>query len=66
MLAGVLLTLYLVLRELDRPHISQLIREVEGGWRAVDPDEHPVHSDPLVLRVDSGLYTANVRANPVR
>ncbi len=62
-LAGVLLTLYLVLRELDRPHISQLIREVEGGWRAVDPDEHPVHSDPLVLRVDSGLYTANVRAN---
>lgn len=62
-LAGVLLTLYLVLRELDRPHISQLVREVEGGWRAVDPEEHPVHSDPLVLRVDSGLYTANVRAN---
>ncbi|PTR24022.1 high affinity sulfate transporter 1 [Rhodococcus sp. OK519] len=62
-LAGVLLTLYLVLRELDRPHIAQLVREVRGGWRVVEPDEDPVHSDPLVLRVDSGLYTANVRAN---
>ncbi|QCQ93390.1 SulP family inorganic anion transporter [Rhodococcus sp. SGAir0479] len=62
-LAGVLLTLYLVLRELDRPHVSQLVREVAGGWRAVAPDEGAVPSDPLVLRVDSGLYTANVRAN---
>ncbi|WP_430335416.1 SulP family inorganic anion transporter [Rhodococcus sp. ACT016] len=62
-LAGVLLTLYLVLRELNRPHVSQLTRNVEGGWRALEPDAPPVASDPLVLRIDSGLYTANVRAN---
>ncbi len=62
-LAGVLLTLYLVLHELNRPHVLQLTRNVEGGWRALEPDAPPVASDPLVLRVDSGLYTANVRAN---
>lgn len=62
-LAGVLLTLYLVLRELNRPHVLQLTRNVEGGWRALEPDAPPVASDPLVLRIDSGLYTANVRAN---
>lgn len=43
--AGVLFTLYLVLRELNRPHVVEISRE------------------PLVLRVDTGLYTANVRAN---
>ncbi|CAM2989688.1 SulP family inorganic anion transporter [Prescottella defluvii] len=62
-LAGVLLTLYLVLRELDRPHIVQLVRNLDGTWSPVDPDGPPVATDPLVLRVDSGLYTANVRAN---
>lgn len=62
-LAGVLLTLYLVLRELDRAHVSQLVRGDSDGWRALDPDEAPVPSDPLVLRIDTGLYTANVRAN---
>ncbi|MCL2535270.1 MAG: SulP family inorganic anion transporter, partial [Nocardiaceae bacterium] len=62
-LAGVLMTLYLVLRELNRPHVVQLTRNVEGGWRVLEPDAPPVASDPLVLRVDSGLYTANVRAN---
>ncbi|MDH6282418.1 SulP family inorganic anion transporter [Prescottella agglutinans] len=62
-LAGVLLTLYLVLRELDRPHVSQLTRSVDGGWRGLEPDAPLVASDPLVLRVDTGLYTANVRAN---
>ncbi|WFR72557.1 solute carrier family 23 protein [Prescottella defluvii] len=62
-LAGVLLTLYLVLRELNRPHVSQLTRSVDGGWRGLGPDAPLVASDPLVLRVDTGLYTANVRAN---
>lgn len=45
-LVGVIATLYLVLRELDRPHVTT----VAGG-------------DPMVLRFDTGLYTANVRAN---
>lgn len=45
-LVGVLATLYLVLRELNRPHVTT----VKDG-------------DPLVLRFDTGLYTANLRAN---
>lgn len=43
--AGVLLTLYFVLREANRAHVVQVGR------------------DPLVLRFDLGLYTANLRAN---
>lgn len=62
-LVGVVMTLYLVLRELNRPHISQLVRDLDGIWTAVDPDGPPIASDPLVLRIDLGLYTANVRAN---
>ncbi|OBJ98638.1 sulfate transporter [Mycolicibacterium fortuitum] len=43
--AGVLLTLYFVLREANRAHVVQ------------------VGTDPLVLRFDLGLYTANLRSN---
>lgn len=45
-LVGVVATLYLVLRELNLPHVTT----VKQG-------------DPLVLRFDTGLYTANIRAN---
>ncbi|MGW4350991.1 SulP family inorganic anion transporter [Nocardia sp. NPDC004582] len=60
---GVVATLYLVLRELNRPHIEQLVRVGTGEWTANAPDAPTVAADPLVLRVASGLYTANVRAN---
>ncbi|MFD4265776.1 SulP family inorganic anion transporter [Rhodococcus sp. NPDC058481] len=59
---GVVLTLYLVLRELNRPHIVQLSPDEHGIYRA-GPEEAPmVPAEPLVLRHNSGLYTANVRA----
>ncbi|CQD17437.1 hypothetical protein BN970_03734 [Mycolicibacterium conceptionense] len=43
--AGVLLTLYFVLREANRAHVVQ------------------VGAQPLTLRFELGLYTANLRAN---
>ncbi len=43
--AGVLLTLYFVLREANRAHVVQR------------------SDDPLVLRFELGLYTANLQAN---
>ncbi|GAA4481509.1 solute carrier family 26 protein [Rhodococcus olei] len=59
---GVVLTLYLVLRELNRPHVVQLQRDGRGEWRP-GPEEAPTDpADPLVLRVNSALYTASVRA----
>ncbi|MDV7084730.1 SulP family inorganic anion transporter [Rhodococcus opacus] len=60
---GVLFTLYLVLRELNRPHIVQLQKDAHGQWRAGEEDAPTVPADPLVLRLNAGLYTANVRAN---
>lgn len=59
---GVAATLYLVLRELNRPHVVQLTR-TGGEWDAGLPSAATTAADPLVLRVASGLYTANVRAN---
>jgi SulP family sulfate permease len=60
--AGVVLTLYLVLRELDQAHVAQLVRD-EGiaGWRDLPEDQATVAADPLVLRLMAPLYTANVR-----
>ncbi|BAH52447.1 SulP family inorganic anion transporter [Rhodococcus opacus] len=62
---GVVFTLYLVLRELNRPHIVQLQKDAHGQWRAGEEDAPTVPADPLVLRLNVGLYTANVRANTV-
>ncbi|REE74171.1 high affinity sulfate transporter 1 [Rhodococcus wratislaviensis] len=62
---GVLFTLYLVLRELNRPHVVQLQKDGHGQWRAGEEDAPTVPADPLVLRLNVGLYTANVRANTV-
>ncbi len=55
---GVLLTLYLVLRELNQSHVVALI-----DGRAADPDAAVVPADPLVLRFQIGLYAANLRTN---
>lgn len=56
-------TLYLVLRELNRPHVVQLTRGPDGRWAGGTPTAATEPANPLVLRVASGLYTANVRAN---
>ncbi|MFF0498171.1 SulP family inorganic anion transporter [Nocardia aobensis] len=60
---GVVATLYLVLRELNRPHVVQLTRGADGRWAAGTPTAATEPANPLVLRVASGLYTANVRSN---
>lgn len=60
---GVLFTLYLVLRELNEPHVVQLRRDADGRWTGGDEDAPTEPSDPLVLRINSALYTANVLAN---
>ena len=60
-LVGVLLTLLLVLRELDRVGVTEL-RPTPGGddVRAAGQGTVPV-AGLLVLRLDGPLYTANVR-----
>lgn len=70
--AGVLLTLFIVLRDLDRPQVEVLTRG-PGGWHVTSeadpsvpagptaPTGSPATGDPLVLRLRSMLYTANVR-----
>ncbi|MFG1785266.1 SulP family inorganic anion transporter [Rhodococcus oryzae] len=60
---GVLFTLYLVLRELNRPHVVQLHQGSDGRWVGGDEDAPTDPADPLVLRINSALYTANVLAN---
>ncbi|MFG3520678.1 SulP family inorganic anion transporter [Nocardia nova] len=60
---GVVATLYLVLRELNRPHVVQLTRAPDGRWAGGTPTAATEPANPLVLRVASGLYTANVRSN---
>ena len=58
---GVVLTLVLVLRELDRPRVVPLHPADGGGWT---PDGRSAAADlpgVLVLHLDAGLYTANTR-----
>ncbi|WP_305093626.1 SulP family inorganic anion transporter [Prescottella sp. R16] len=59
---GVILTLYLVLRELNRPHVVQLVPDEHGRLRAGPEDAATIPTDLLVLRINSALYTASVRA----
>ena len=61
-LVGVVLTLLLVLVELDRVGVTELQPTPDGDdVRAAGPDTAPVDG-LLVLRLDAPLYTANVRA----
>ena len=58
---GVILTLLLVIVELDRIHLTELQRVRGGGdLEPAGPNTEPV-ADLLVLRLDGPLYTANVR-----
>ena len=60
-LAGVLLTLYLVLRELDRMHPTELQATLDGNDVQL-PGEHTAPIPGLlIVRFDGPLYTANVR-----
>ncbi|ACQ79026.1 sulphate transporter [Beutenbergia cavernae DSM 12333] len=64
---GVVLTLFLVLRELDRPRVVPLVARDGGGWaplRAEVDEPQTVRAGDatvLALHLDGGLYTANVR-----
>jgi SulP family sulfate permease len=60
---GMLLTLYAVLHEANHPHVVQVVRRDGSYW--VDRAEgDPIEpADPLVLRAQVALYTANLRAN---
>lgn len=63
-LTGVGLTLVLLLRELNHAHVAQLVKDhTVDGWTDLAEDAPAVASDPLVLRLQAPLYTANVRAN---
>ena len=60
--AGVVLTLYSVLREVNRAHVVQLVQR--GGQWVEGPENTVVEPSPvLVLRTRLGLYTANLRTN---
>jgi sulfate permease, SulP family len=60
--SGVALTLYSVLREVNRAHVAQLT--VQSGIWIEGPDGTLVEAgDPLVLKTRLGVYAANLRAN---
>ncbi|MET0930476.1 MAG: SulP family inorganic anion transporter, partial [Aeromicrobium sp.] len=62
-LTGVALTLVLLLHELNHPHVAQLVKDLpDPRWTDLAEDADTVPSDPLVLRLRSALYTANIRA----
>jgi MFS superfamily sulfate permease-like transporter len=58
---GVLMTFYFVLRALNHPQVHELVRP-EGSTELFParPDDVPI-AGLLVLRVEGGLYTLNVR-----
>jgi sulfate permease, SulP family len=60
---GVLLTLYFVLREVNHPHVVQVVRHADGTWADGAENVATTAADPLVLRFLMGLYTANLHAN---
>ena len=58
---GVVLTLFLLLWELDRLSVTELQPTADGDLQPADPHTTP-QNGLLVLRVDGQLYTANVRS----
>ncbi|RDH78120.1 sulfate transporter [Mycolicibacterium moriokaense] len=61
--AGVLMTLYLVLREVNHAHVLQLTRNASGSWTEGVEGRLTRSEDPLVVRTQIGMYTASLRAN---
>ncbi len=60
-LIGVVLTLFLVIVELDRVGVTELQPTADGDMVAAGPTTAPVEG-LLALRFDGPLYTANVRS----
>ncbi|HEY2795083.1 MAG TPA: SulP family inorganic anion transporter [Micromonosporaceae bacterium] len=58
---GVVGTLFLVLRELNHPSLTELRPDGQGRLRPAHDGDAPVDA-MMVLRLDAPLYTANVRA----
>lgn len=65
-LAGVVLTLYFVLRALNHPTLVELRRPPDGGELVPARDGDDPVPGMLVLRVQGGLYTMNVRGIQAR
>ena len=61
--AGVLMTLYFVLREVNHAHVVQLTHSTSGAWLEGTEGELTRSEDPLVIRTQIGMYTASLRAN---
>ncbi|HEY6635023.1 MAG TPA: SulP family inorganic anion transporter [Acidimicrobiia bacterium] len=59
-LVGVLLTFYFVLRALNHPVVSELRRTPEGEFSPVRAGDPPIEG-MLILRIEGGLYTMNIR-----
>jgi MFS superfamily sulfate permease-like transporter len=59
---GVLLTFYLVIRSLNHPRVVELRRPVDGDEFLPARPADPPTDGVLVLRVEGGMYTMNVRA----
>lgn len=59
-LVGVLLTFYFVLRALNHPVVSELRRTPEGEFAPVRAADPPIEG-MLILRIEGGLYTMNIR-----
>jgi sulfate permease, SulP family len=60
-LVGVVMTFYFVLRALNHPHVSELVRLGQSSELfPARPGDKPIPG-LLVLRVEGGLYTLNVR-----
>jgi MFS superfamily sulfate permease-like transporter len=59
---GVLLTLYGVLHNANQPHVVQIV-DRDGITTDGPEGELALPADPLVLRPQVALYTANLRAN---
>ncbi|MET0998274.1 MAG: solute carrier family 23 protein [Marmoricola sp.] len=63
---GVILTLFLVVRAVNRPRVRPLYPRPEGGWTPNPPDDpdtaSAVPSGVLLLHLDGGLYTGNAQS----
>jgi SulP family sulfate permease len=61
--AGVVLTLFLVVRALNRPRVRPLYPRPQGGWTTNAPEvAAPPPSGPLLLKLDGALYTGNAQS----
>ncbi|MCK0172980.1 SulP family inorganic anion transporter [Mycolicibacterium sp. F2034L] len=62
---GVVLTLYLVLREINHAHVAQVVRHDDEAWVELNENSPLRPATPTVLRFGVGLYAANMQSNAV-